>query len=107
MRRFIVLLSGLLLVGQLAAQNLETLLTDNDLIRWNTDLQLPSAVGVDRPARGLAGVFAGKIGHSLVLAGGTDFPEPGKNVGMRMSIVTLRDNGRCSQRHCRLRLPMG
>lgn len=78
MRRFIVLLSGLLLVGQLAAQNLETLLTDNDLIRWNTDLQLPSAVGVDRPARGLAGVFAGKIGHSLVLAGGTDFPEPGK-----------------------------
>ena len=50
-----------------------TQLTQTDEIVWSTALELPAPEGAGRHP-GLAGVFAGRTGGDLVIAGGANFP---------------------------------
>lgn len=74
-RLFISILGLFFTAAALATQNrVTTPLTRTDAIVWDTTLSLPATT--DSTAhRGLAGVFAGRTGGYLVLAGGANFPD--------------------------------
>ncbi len=68
--RILLLLPALLALTAAAVGQPAVRLTDSDVIRWNTDLRLPPAENI-----GLAGVFSGYVGETLVVAGGANFPD--------------------------------
>ena len=75
MLKFIIPLALLLAAAAAPARGAETTtqLTRTDAIVWNDALCLPAA-NDSTAHRGLAGVFAGKTGGKLVIAGGANFP---------------------------------
>lgn len=75
MLKFIIPLALLLAAAATPARGAETTtqLTRTDAIVWDDALCLPAA-NDSTAHRGLAGVFAGKTGGKLVIAGGANFP---------------------------------
>lgn len=75
MLKFIIPLALLFAAAAAPARGAETTtqLTRTDAIVWNDALCLPAA-NDSTAHRGLAGVFAGKTGGKLVIAGGANFP---------------------------------
>lgn len=75
MLKFIIPLALLLAAAAAPARGAEatTQLTRTDAIVWDDALHLPAA-NDSTAHRGLAGVFAGKTGGKLVIAGGANFP---------------------------------
>lgn len=58
-----------------AAASPATRLTKTENIIWNNELKLPPASSGSSANIGLAGVYSGYIGETLVVAGGTNFPD--------------------------------
>ena len=75
MLKFIIPLALLFAAAAAPARGAETTtqLTRTDAIVWDDALRLPAA-NDSTAHRGLAGVFAGKTGGKLVIAGGANFP---------------------------------
>ena len=73
MRNLILTLFLLLGTAVSTAGTPTTQLTETDAIRWDSSLSLPQLDGT--PNIGIAGVFSGRIGGKLLIAGGANFPD--------------------------------